>query len=95
MELAPGNKLPWVFFAKRSSKAHETAEGLIVMDGTPEETIMVPLSHESLKELSFAIEYAAQIWAMNRFFPVIKEYMRAVMKERQESIRRAIDAKKN
>lgn len=94
MELAPGNKLPWVFFAKRSTKAHETPEGLIVMDGVPEDIIMIPVSNDALKEFSFALEYIAEIWALSRFSPVIKDEMKAATKERQALIQQAVEERR-
>ena len=94
LELVPGDKVAWVFVAKFSSNAHETPEGLIVMDGKPEAIVRVPLTNEFLKELSFALEYAVQIWALNRFTPVIKENINMSIKAREASIQRAVNAKK-
>lgn len=86
--LSPGARQPWVLCAKQG-KAHETPEGLIVMDGQPEVTIRVALSNEKLKELALSIETVVRTWEQLRFVPVAAPMMRIAQERRQEAIDKA------
>lgn len=87
-EITPGSNQPWILCAKQG-KAHETKEGLIVMDGTPDVTVRVPLSNDKLKEFALAIEAAVQTWIQLRFVPATAEAMRVAAEKRNEAISKA------
>lgn len=83
MELSPGTRQPWVLCAKQG-KAHETPEGLIVMNGAPDTTIRVPMVNDKLKTLALAIETVVRVWEQLRFIPVAAPMMKAAQDRRQE-----------
>lgn len=87
-EVTPGSSQPWILCAKQG-KAHETKEGLIVMDGTPDVTVRVPLSNDKLKEFALAIEAAVQTWIQLRFVPATAEAMQVAAEKRTEAINKA------
>lgn len=89
--ILPGASQPWVLAAKQG-KAHETPEGLIVMDGKPDTTIRVPVSNEKLKEFALAIETVVRIWEQLRFVPVAAPMMKMAQERRQEAISKAKEA---
>lgn len=84
-EIIPGERQPWILCAKQG-KAHETKEGLIVMDGKPECTIRVPLTHEKLKEFALAVKAAFDIWIQTRFVPVVMPVMQLAADRRNQAI---------
>lgn len=87
-EITPGSNQPWILCAKQG-KAHETKEGLIVMDGNPETIIRVPCSDVSLKMFALAIEAAVQTWIQLRFVPATAEAMQVAMEKRNGEINKA------
>ena len=89
-EITPGSNQPWILCAKQG-KAHETREGLIVMDDItkPETVIRVPCSDVSLKMFALAIEAAVQTWIQLRFVPATAEAMQVAMEKRNGEINRA------
>lgn len=87
-EITPGASQPWVLCAKQG-KAHETPEGLIVMDGKPDTIIRVPASNEKLKEFALAIETIVRVWEQLRFVPVAAPMMDMAMERRKEAIDQA------
>lgn len=87
-EITPGSSQPWILCAKQG-KAHETKEGLIVMDGKPETTIRIPCTDISLKQFALAIEAAAQTWIQLRFVPATAPAMQVAMEKRMEAINKA------
>jgi len=86
-EITPGANQPWVLCAKQG-KAHETQEGLIVMDKV-ETTIRVPCSDSSLKQLALAIEAAVQTWIQLKFIPAAAPAMQVAMDKRRDEINKA------
>lgn len=87
-EVTPGTAQPWILCAKQG-KAHETKEGLIVMDGKPEITVRVPCSDIALKQFALAIEAAVQTWVQLRFIPATAPAMQVAMDKRVEEINKA------
>lgn len=87
-EITPGVSQPWVLCAKQG-KAHETPEGLIVMDGKPDTIIRVPVSNSKIKEFALAIETIVRVWEQLRFIPVAAPMMDMAMERRKEAIDRA------
>lgn len=87
-EITPGASQPWVLCAKQG-KAHETPEGLIVMDGKPDTIIRVPVSNSKIKEFALAIETIVRVWEQLRFVPVAAPMMDMAMERRKEAIDRA------
>ncbi len=85
LELAPGSRQPWILCAKQG-KAHETPEGLIVMDGKPETTIRVPLTNDKLKEFALAVEAAVQTWIQLRFVAAAAPAMQLAAEQRKEAL---------
>lgn len=83
--IAPGSNQPWVLCAKQGD-AHETKEGLIVMDGNPKVAVRVPCSDERLKELALAIETVVRVWEQLRFGPVCLEAMEMARARREKAI---------
>ena len=86
-EITPGANQPWVLCAKQG-KAHETPEGLIVMDRA-ETIIRVPCTDELLKQLALAIEVVVQVWIQLRFVPAAAPGMQVAMDKRREEIKKA------
>lgn len=84
-EITPGDRQPWVLCAKQG-KAHETPQGLIVMDGSPECTIRVPLTNELLKQFALAIEAAVQTWIQLRFVTAAAPAMQISAERRTQAI---------
>ena len=87
-EITPGSSQPWILCAKQG-KAHETSEGLIVMEGKPETTIRVPCSDIALKQLALAIEAAVMTWVQLRFVPAAAPAMQVAAEKRKEAIDKA------
>ena len=87
-EITPGSSQPWILCAKQG-KAHETQEGLIVMDGKPETTIRVPCSDVALKQFALAIEAAVQTWIQPRSVPATAPAMQVAAEKRKEAIDKA------
>ena len=83
-EVTPGDRQPWILCAKQG-KAHESGNGLIVMDGAPDCTIRVPLTDSKLKEFALAIEAAVQVWIQLRFAPVAAPAMQIAAEKRNEA----------
>lgn len=86
--LSPGASQPWVLCA-RQGKAHETSEGLIVMDGVPETTIRVPASSAKLKEFALSIETVVRIWEQLRYVPIAAPMVQAAQDRRRSIIDQA------
>lgn len=84
-EITPGSSQPWILCAKQG-KAHETQEGLIVMDGNPETVIRVPCSDIALKQFALAIEAVVQTWIQLRFVPATAPAMQVAAEKRTEAI---------
>jgi len=87
-EIAPGASKPWILCAKQG-KAHETPEGLIVMDGRPDVTIRVPCTDDQLKLFATALQVTTNVWTQLRFVPVVAQSMQEAQDRRQEAINKA------
>lgn len=87
-EITPGSSQPWVLCAKQG-KAHETSEGLIVMEDDPETIIRVPCSDVALKQFALAIEAAVLTWVQLRFVPAAAPAMQVAAEKRKEAIDKA------
>lgn len=87
-EITPGASQPWIFCAKQG-KAHETTQGLIVMDGPPEVTVRVPCTDQKLKEFAAALDSTVRVWEQLRLIPAITESMQLSNEVRRAAIERA------
>lgn len=83
-EITPGASKPWILVAKQG-KAHETPQGLIVMDSA-DCTIRIPLTNDKLKEFALAIEAAVQTWIQLRFVRAAAPAMELAAEKREADI---------
>lgn len=86
--ISPGASQPWVLCAKQG-QAHETPEGLIVMDGIPAVAVRVPATDAALKKFALAMETAVRVWERLRFDPVVTPMMQEALSRRREAIEQA------